>query len=61
MTLAKLNAGMIDHGNSDNFEETASEADTDCPHSMGALLSVLERANSISNNDRNVLDATAAC
>jgi hypothetical protein len=61
MTVAELNAGMIDHGNADNLEETASEADTDRPHSMGALLSVLERTNSISNNDRNVLDATAAC
>lgn len=60
MTVAELNPGMIDHGNSDNFEETAPEADMHCPPTMGSLLSVCQRANSISNDNSLVFDANAA-
>ena len=51
----------IRHGNSDNLEEAASEAYKHAPPSMGALLSVRERANPISHDNSNVIDANAAC
>jgi hypothetical protein len=50
---------MIDDGNSDNLDEAAPNAETDVTTSMGALLSVRNRANSIPNDDSIVIDAPA--